>query len=367
MIRKRAGRYEVEVYEPARRRKTYIGRYPKLGAATEPGTARHAEAQAARRFARGRRRGPETVGSFAGRWARDYPRPKASTNRHNAERVKAFAKQHAQVALANVDRTAAREWALAHPSHLDALRAMFADAVRDGLLDANPFSKLRVPRSRGRRDLTVLTEPELHQLADLAPSALGDLGEQFRAMILFAAYVCLRPGELFALQRRDLHLAAGEVRVRQQVNRAGEITTPKNGRQRTVILPPAARDALLAVPARVDVPWVFTSRRGRQWRYGAHHYAWRDVRSAAGRPDMDWYELRHVGATMLLERGVAPADVAVQLGHTDGGALVMSTYGHPSEDAARDRLRAAYRAPAWPVSIDAGHGVSADGRKMGGT
>jgi hypothetical protein len=34
----------------------------------------------------------------------------------------------------------------------------------------------------------------------------------------------------------------------------------------------------------------------------------------------------------------------VQLGHTDGGALVMSTYGHPSEDSARARLLAAYNA-----------------------
>jgi len=28
---------------------------------------------------------------------------------------------------------------------------------------------------------------------------------------------------------------------------------------------------------------------------------------------------------LLLERGLAPADVAVQLGHTDGGRLVMCT------------------------------------------
>ena len=64
-------------------------------------------------------------------------------------------------------------------------------------------------------------------------------------------------------------------------------------------------------------------------------------RSAGGR-DLDLYELRHAAATMLLERGVSPADVAVQLGHTDGGALVMARYGHPSEDAARDRLKTAY-------------------------
>jgi hypothetical protein len=39
---------------------------------------------------------------------------------------------------------------------------------------------------------------------------------------------------------------------------------------------------------------------------------------------------------------VSHADVAVQLEHTDGGALVMSTYGHPSEVSARERLKRAY-------------------------
>ena len=35
------------------------------------------------------------------------------------------------------------------------------------------------------------------------------------------------------------------------------------------------------------------------------------------------------------------ADAAIQVGHTDGGALVMSIYGHPSEDLARERLKRA--------------------------
>jgi len=59
---------------------------------------------------------------------------------------------------------------------------------------------------------------------------------------------------------------------------------------------------------------------------------------------MAFYELRHYCATRLLELGLSPADVAVQLGHTDGGALVMSTYGHPSENAARARILAATEA-----------------------
>jgi integrase len=54
---------------------------------------------------------------------------------------------------------------------------------------------------------------------------------------------------------------------------------------------------------------------------------------------MDFHELRPFCATYLLERGLPPSDVAVQLGHTDNGALVMSTYGHPSEEAAGRRIR----------------------------
>jgi hypothetical protein len=47
---------------------------------------------------------------------------------------------------------------------------------------------------------------------------------------------------------------------------------------------------------------------------------------------------------LMLEGGLAPADDAVQLGHTDGGRLVMTLYGHPDEDRARDRLDLAFAA-----------------------
>lgn len=85
-----------------------------------------------------------------------------------------------------------------------------------------------------------------------------------------------------------------------------------------------------------------TAPRGRRFSKGSHLYYWRAVRTAFGRPEMDFYELRHFCATHLLELGVSHADVAVQLGHTDNGRLVMSTYGHPSEASARERLKRAY-------------------------
>ncbi len=161
-------------------------------------------------------------------------------------------------------------------------------------------------------------------------------------MILFAAYVGLRPGELYALERRDV--GKDEVLIRQNLDGTGQIKAPKNGLAGTVILPPLAREALVDAPARLDVPWLFVTPRGSRFSKSSHLHYWRVVRTAFGRPKMHFYELRHFCATHLLELGVSHADVAVQLGHTDGGALVMSTYGHPSEQAARERLKRAYTA-----------------------
>lgn len=244
--------------------------------------------------------------------------------------------------LGEVDRLAARPWALTQPqSNVRAVRAMLNDAINDGLHPGpNPFANLRLEQPRGRKDLDALTETELRELAERAGVVHGDYGPTFRAMIIFAAYVGLRPGELFALQRADvLH---DEVVIRRNLDGTGQLKLPKNGKERVVILPPPARDALLDVVPRVDTPWLFVTRSGRQFRKSSLLYYWNPVRAAFGRPGMDFYELRHFCATHLLELGVSHADVAVQLGHRDGGALVMSTYGHPSEDSARERLKLAY-------------------------
>ncbi len=55
---------------------------------------------------------------------------------------------------------------------------------------------------------------------------------------------------------------------------------------------------------------------------------------------------------MLLERGLRPADVAVQLGHTDGGRLVQILYGHPDEERALDRLLMAFSADGRKSEVE---------------
>ncbi len=303
---------------------------------------------------RARPTGRETVSAFAARWVTDYPRPRRSSNTSNAERIKPLIVDLGHHRMTDVTRPMARAWALKHRWALPAARAMWADAMNDGLVDTNPFSALRLPGSQGRKRIVALTEPELGALADCALTAWPDdpWAWSYRAMILFAGYVGLRPGELFAMPAANV---AGDLCLIEQAveSKSGEIGPTKNNRPRTVTVPPVARDAIADLPA-TSSGLLFETRRGQMWRQPSHHHCWTVVRALAGRPLLEFYALRHAAATFLLERGMTPWDVAIQLGHQDGGRLVTALYGHPSEVAARDRLLACWDTPSPTTPLPSG-------------
>jgi integrase len=344
MARRRGSRWIASGYDKTLGRKRHLGTFD---------TQKEAKRAEADWQLRTRATGLETCDQFAERWTRDYPRPRTSTNLHNAERVKQFARDFKAVRLSDVDRPAARAWALKHKHNLSAVRAMFGDALRDGLIDHNPFADLRLPGSKGRKEISALTEDQLVALADVALDERMELYEfapEYRALILFSGYVGLRPGELFALRRDDIRGQMATIE-RALSSKTGQIGPTKTGRARTVIVPPAAQDALEHVSLKSS-GLLFTSPADRQWSQSLHHRYWSRLRLLANRPGFDFYELRHAAATMLLERGVTPWDVAVQLGHTDGGQLVMSLYGHPSEAGSRARILAAWDQASGPTPIE---------------
>src|SRR3954469_8787491 len=209
MIVKRGAGFGVSVYDPAIRRKRWVGTFPTKREASE------AERLASQR--RGVLRNL-SCGEFVERWLRDYARPAAATRRTYRYALRGFAVDFGRLRLADLDRVTARAWALRQPqSNVRAARAMLADAINDGLHPGpNPFANLRLEQSRGRKDLVALTEAELRELGEVALAVHGDYGPAFRAMIVFAAYVGLRPGELFALERSDVR--SDEVSIRQNLD-----------------------------------------------------------------------------------------------------------------------------------------------------
>jgi hypothetical protein len=154
VIVKRSGSYGVKVYDPATKQKRWMGTFATLR-----------EARRAERDATSRKRssGAETCAQFADRWLIDYARSAPASQRTYHYALQRFKADFATTRLSEVDKLAARTWARSNPqSNVRTVRAMFTDAINDGLHPGpNPFGNLRLEQSRGRKDLIALTEEEL--------------------------------------------------------------------------------------------------------------------------------------------------------------------------------------------------------------
>lgn len=317
----------------------------------------------------------ETAGDFARRWAEEYPRPKVSTRKLYAQNASRFASDTEALKVGNrivvvpeldlnrITRPIARAYVLRRRHLHPMLSAMFNDALNDGLVKENPFARLGLPQSRGRRDIKVLTGSEVERLADCALEVHGEYGATFRALILFTAYTGVRNGEAYALEWDDIDWKASEVDIRRR-SYEGDIDLPKSNVTRRIILPPAAAGALRTIPRAPDQRLVFLSKTGKPFRKARLADYWLKVwqrfaggldeartRDFEGNGASDFYALRHFCATHLLSLGLSAEDVAEQLGHQDGGELVRTRYGHPSKEAARERLHRAFDRNVTPLRV----------------
>lgn len=358
-----SGRYRAQVHDPATGRNVSVSKV--LGG---PGTfATKREAKAAREAARAtlgtQAEQVVTVAAWRDRWTTDplFARPKASTNKHNAERTRAFADRYGDVPLDGVSDFIVNQWLTGGKNNgtIPALRAMFNDArsPKGGrLIQTNPFAGLGVSRGKGNADKQPPTEAEVWSLIGHARDLSGP---SFAAWLQVAAFTGMRPGELDALRWNRVDLETGRITVAEQYSAATrQFTTPKNGRTRQALITPPAREALVSLPRESD--FCFTSLRGTHWTAAARAYHWKAVRAAAGVTQTLYLCTRHfAGWYMVNVLELASEDVAIVLGHEDGGELVRRLYGHRDRDLALDRAAAAYASagtvrPLKLVKKDAG-------------
>ncbi|GAA0273278.1 tyrosine-type recombinase/integrase [Cryptosporangium japonicum] len=217
------------------------------------------------------------------------------------------------------------------------LRAVLMTAVKeDGILRVNPC---RIPGAdkESPEERPVLTMPQVFQLADAVPG-------RYRAFILVSTFACLRWGEASALQRQDIDLVRGTVRVRQAFTEQrgkGLVLGPPKSRAglRTVTIPasilPAVREHLIgSVPAEPDA-FVFTVPSGRPiWRGNFNKVVgWMAAVSAIGAPGLHFHDLRHTGNTLAARTGASLADLMARMGHDSSDAAIV--YQHASAEADR--------------------------------
>lgn len=335
----RGDKHGVKVWDSAKRGYRWVGTFDT-----------HEQAEQAERDAITRPGDTRTVDQWARVWLADYARPASATRRTYAYAVRQITDALHRRRLDAVSRPEARKLANEWPRNTSRVaRTMWADAVRDGICETNPWTNLRLETPKGRKDLDALTEQQVRGLAAIAATVHRmDYADEAAAIILTLGFVGIRPGELCALRAADYDPDARELTVRYSVDGAGAEKAPKNGKPRIVTVPPDAGAALDRLPTSID-GYLLHTVHGRRFSKGTLHYFWRPIAAAwreHGGAPITPYHLRHAAATIFLERGATPADVAVQLGHTDGGRLVQVLYGHPAEANARDRLKMAFSTPA---------------------
>ncbi len=334
-IGKRGNTYWAKVYRD--------GSWDWVGTFATRREARDAERQA---LATAPTRGRETVAELVNRYVEDFnfggTRWSAEHQRNITYALRRLTDRFGSEPLARFPVSEAAPWASRQPqSVLRAVRALFNDAVKAELTPRNPFAKLGLEQSRGRKDIVALTEEELHLLADCALAGCGSYGPVFRAFLLFQGYQGLRPVACTS-HIEPSHIHGDELYLK----RPGKGVDP-----RTVLLFPESVQALASFPHRLGSTYLFESPTGKRLRQTAVTYWWHKVRAvfevkldprrqaelrdARPYPEMQPYELRHTGITLMLRRGISPEDVAHQVGHTDGGELVRTRYGHLTD---RDRM-----------------------------
>jgi integrase len=209
------------------------------------------------------------------------------------------------------------------------------------VLESNPLDGLVptwkqpevVPPSRGEVD---------GMLAELERRA----GLWARSMAGVAAWSGLRWSEVARLRAGDVQLpsmvpeySAGAP-LALTVRRKGDIL------RTSVLLDPGAttlRDYMVPCePERLLFPSVGSCEVPRT----TYNTIWLEARRKVGLPELRFHDLRHFHATWLLDQGASDMDVAIQLGHRDGGVQVRRTYGHPSRERALARLVALTREEA---------------------
>lgn len=343
-----SGKFRAQVYYPPKKRAVSVAQWNDgVGSFKTLGQAKKAIKRAEVAIANERGQSRMTIAEWRELWLKTgvdggWKMKTAKVYRESTEKLVEI---HGDVALVDFTPDMAVKWMAEHRWTVPNARLLFSRAATLGLIERTPFRGLGVVRPKRQLRPGFLEEADVDRLAERAMRVYQDFGPVPAGMILVSAWTCVRPGELFELRRGDVDFKEGVLHVYRQATIEG---TTKKEDVRVVTLHPRAADAIRAAMPVVDGlgggDLLFCTTRGTRWSAPAWHHRWDKIRSGAGRDDLVYYDLRHFGATWLLEQGVSVEDVAHQMGHQDGGKEVVRTYGHPNLAHSRERIRAAFAA-----------------------
>ncbi len=242
------------------------------------------------------------------------------------------------------------------------LHLVLSEAVEVELITANPIAglagKLRLNDRKAKRQEDIRTKAMTRTQRDVFLATAARIRPWWAPLWNIQVLTGLRPGEIYALEERDIDLDGRTLRVArtlatedEDANNPAYEATPKGGRARTVDLSTEAITVLRAHLKRrkaeklrgrwreMPTPFFCTPSGGYADPSNIHR-AFAAVVNEAKLPHFTPHGLRHTFASLLLQAGVDVYYVSRMLGHADIG-LTVSTYGswlNPSRPGTLDVL-----------------------------
>jgi integrase len=206
------------------------------------------------------------------------------------------------------------------------LRSIFELALERGLISRSPADavdrikvpqkKLELPSSEQFRQIVA----EIRESGMPACHGCADLVE-------FLAYSGCRLNEATAVRWKDVEIEVGRI----------YIAPGKNSQSRRIPILEPMRDLLARLKG--SPRWFKSKAResaGRVLAVPTCEEALTQACAKIGAHRITHHDLRHLFATRCIESGVDIPTVSRWLGHRDGGALAMKTYGHLRDEHSQD-------------------------------
>lgn len=231
------------------------------------------------------------------------------------------------------------------------LHKALQQAVAVGYIRFNPADACTLPRAE-KKEISPLDE---EQIATFLKAIEGHRHELLYKVALFAG---MREGEVLGLMWDCVDFEKGTITIKRQLRReqkkggAYYITTPKNGKPRTITPAPWVMKLLRSQKARqaeqqlkMGQLWensgmVFTNETGGYLSYRTVYDCFKRIVAQMGTPSTRFHDLRHTFAVASLRAGDDIKTVQGNLGHHTA-AFTLDVYGHVTEQmkqASADRM-----------------------------
>jgi integrase len=234
--------------------------------------------------------------------------------------------------LTKVTEIDTRDWAAAYQAQVsatrfnntvDCLRAIFALGIKEGVIFNNPAAELGKVKVRAKQ-FKLPSREEFTALVSAVRSAGAWCSQQCGDLIEFLAFSGCRLGEAGYVRWTDVDLEGGMMWVN-----GDPLTGTKNWERRQVPIIPAMQRLLEDL--RSNPRAVRDLKRLNANFVLAVTECQKAIDAACAKLGIKrvvHHDLRHLFATACIESGIDIPTVAKWLGHKDGGALAMKTYGH---------------------------------------